>query len=196
MPFVTETLWKRLPSSAADASISVAPWPVAADGREDAAAMSDFNALQAIVGAVRVLRAEYGVSPGASVRVTIVDPSEVAQRAIDADSDTIRRLAKLEQLTVGPAPTETGGTIVLEDRTSVIVPLGDLIDLDKECARLGSEASKLEQLVATQEAKLSNEQFVGRAPAAIIQKEREKLEAWRAQALTLREKRRGLGCAN
>ena len=196
MPFVTETLWKRLPSSAVETSISVAHWPVAADGRDDAAALSDFSALQAIVGAVRMLRAEYGVSPGATVRVTIVDPSEVAQRAIAADSDTIKRLAKVEQLTVGPAPTETGGTIVLDDRTTVIVPLGDLIDLDKECARLGSEASKLEQLVATREAKLANEQFVARAPAAIIQKEREKLEAWRSQALTLREKRRGLGCAS
>jgi valyl-tRNA synthetase len=196
MPFVTETLWKRLPNSAADASISIAKWPTPAEGRDDNAALTDFGALQAIVGAVRVLRAEYGVSPGASVNVTIVDPSDAARRAIAADSDTIRRLAKVEQLTVGPAPTDAGGTIVLDDRTTVIVPLGDLVDLNKECKRLGSEADKLDQLARNQEAKLANEQFVSRAPAAIIEKEREKLDTWRAQAATLREKRRALGCAD
>ena len=196
MPFVTETLWKRLPASATDASISVAKWPVTSDGREDAAALTDFGALQAIVGAVRVLRADYGVSPGATVNVTIVDPSDPARRAVAADSDTIRRLAKIEQLTVGPAPSEAGGTIVLDDGTTVIVPLGGLVDLDKECVRLGSEAEKLEQLVKRQESKLSNEQFVSRAPASIIEKEREKLDAWRAQGLTLQQKRHALGCSS
>ncbi|MEO5800089.1 MAG: valine--tRNA ligase [Gemmatimonadales bacterium] len=196
MPFVTETLWKRLPSSAEQASISVASWPVEADGRADAAALVDFGALQALITAVRVLRADYAVSPGATVKLTVVDPSEAVRRAIDADSDTIRRLAKVEQLTVGPAPSEAGGTRVLDDRTTIVVPLGDLVDLDKECARLGSEAAKMEQLVAAQESKLSNDNFVSRAPANIIEKEREKLESWRAQAVTLREKRRALGCAD
>ncbi|MES2303881.1 MAG: valine--tRNA ligase [Gemmatimonadota bacterium] len=196
MPFVTETLWKRLPGSADNASISVAKWPVLNDGREDAAALVDFGALQALITAVRVLRADYAVSPGATVKVTVVDPSEAVQRAIAADSDTIRRLAKVEQLTVGPAPSEAGGTRVLDDRTTIVVPLGDLVDLDKECARLGSEAAKMEQLVQAQESKLSNENFVSRAPANIIEKEREKLESWRAQAVTLREKRRALGCAD
>ncbi|MEP6591840.1 MAG: valine--tRNA ligase, partial [Gemmatimonadota bacterium] len=196
MPFVTETLWKRLPASAADATISLAAWPVAADGRADAAALGDFGALQSLVGAVRVLRAEYGVAPGATVNVTVVGPSAAVQRAIEADLDTVRRLAKIESLTVGPAPTEAGGTIVLDDRTTVIVPLGDLVDLDKECARLGGEMTKLEQLVVAQETKLANENFVSRAPAAIIAKEREKLDAWRAQVVTLREKRGELGCAD
>ncbi|MES2123068.1 MAG: valine--tRNA ligase [Gemmatimonadota bacterium] len=196
MPFVTETLWKRLPGSGPDATISLAAWPVGADGRADAAALGDFGALQALVGAVRVLRAEYAVGPGAMVNVTVVDPSEAVQRAIAADADTIRRLAKIESLVVGAAPTEAGGTIVLDDRTTVIVPLGDLVDIEKECARLGGEAGKLEQLVSAQEAKLANENFVSRAPAAIIAKEREKLDAWRAQSATLREKRAALGCTD
>ena len=194
MPFVTETLWKRLPGSTEAASISVAAWPVPADGRRDAAALIDFGALQAVVGAVRVLRAEYGVSPGATVNVTVADPSDAVRRAIAADSDAIRRLAKIAQLNVGLAPSEAGGAMVLEDQTTIIVPLGDLVDLEKECARLGNEADKLEQLVRNQAIKLGNENFVGRAPPAIIAKEREKLEGWRAQAATLREKRGALGC--
>ena len=75
-------------------------------------------------------------------------------------------------------------------------PLGELIDIDRECARLGSEAAHLEGLVAAQEQKLGNEKFVSRAPAAVVAKEREKLLAWREQAATLRDKRRALGCAD
>ena len=83
---------------------------------------------------------------------------------------------------------------MLEDGTTVIVPLGDLVDLDRECARLGAEAERLDGLVAGQERKLANEQFTARAPAAVVEKEREKLESWRAQAAALREKRAALGC--
>lgn len=97
---------------------------------------------------------------------------------------------------MGAAPDEPGGTIVLDDRTIVFVPLGDLVDIAKECARLGAEADKLDALVAAQETKLGNEQFVSRAPAAIIEKEREKLGAWRAQAEALRAKRTALGCTD
>ncbi len=195
MPFITETLWQRLPGLAADASITRAPWPTAAAGRSDDAALEEFGAVQAIVGAVRVLRAEYGVAPGATVSVTISDASDVARRAIAAEGDTIRRLAKIETLTLGDAPDEAGGTIILEDRTTVTVPLGDLVDLEKECARLGAEADKLDGLVSAQEAKLGNAQFTERAPTAIVEKEREKLTSWRAQAETLRAKRTALGCA-
>ncbi|MBA2292621.1 MAG: valine--tRNA ligase [Gemmatimonadales bacterium] len=196
MPFITETLWQRLPPSPTRdaASISIASWPIAGGTRADPAALREFGAVQEIVTAVRVLRAEYDVAPGKLVHVTISDASDAAQRAIAAEAGTIQRLAKVEHLTVGAAPTEVGGTAVLDDGTTVTVPLGDLVDLERECARLGGEADKLEQLVAAQESKLGNASFVERAPTAIVDKEREKLAAWRGQATVLREKRRAMGC--
>lgn len=194
MPFITETLWQRLPNSGAGASISVAPWPTPADARQDADAITDFTAVQAIVGAVRVLRAEYAVAPGQTVNVTVADASEVTRRAITAEGETIRRLAKVAELHIGPAPAGSGGTVVLDDRTVIVVPLGDLIDRDKECARLAAEAIQLDALVAAQERKLGREQFVARAPALVVAKEREKLAGWRAQAESLREKRQALEC--
>jgi valyl-tRNA synthetase len=84
--------------------------------------------------------------------------------------------------------------VVLDDQTAIVIPLGDLVDRDKECARLAAEVKQLDELVATQERKLGNEQFVARAPAAVVAKEREKLAGWRAQADALREKRRALEC--
>ncbi len=72
--------------------------------------------------------------------------------------------------------------------------LDDLVDLDKECARLSAEERRLAGLIATQEAKLANEQFVSRAPAPVVQKAREKLASWRDQASVLTARRERLGC--
>jgi len=159
-------------------------------------ATTDFGSVQAIITAVRVLRAEYNVAPGQSVNVTVSDASALVQRAIAAEGETIRRLAKIESLAIGANAGAAGGTKVLDDGTVITVPLGELVDLDKECVRLGVEATKLDALVEAQERKLSNEQFVARAPAAVIEKEREKLTSWRTQAESLREQRRSLGCAD
>jgi valyl-tRNA synthetase len=194
MPFITETLWQRLPHAAPGGSISVQPWPTAGEGRPDAEAVAQFEALQAVIGAIRVLRAEYAVAPGQVVNVTLVDASPMVRAAIAAEADTVRRLAKVGTLALDTTPDGASGTVVLEDRTTVSVPLGDLVDLDKECARLAAEADKLESLVRAQEAKLSNAQFVERAPPAIVDKEREKAVAWAAQAVALREQRQALGC--
>jgi valyl-tRNA synthetase len=196
MPFITETLWLRLPHSPVGGALIDTPWPVIDAPVEDTTA-ADMQALQAVVGAVRALRAEYGVQPGQQVSALIVDPSAAARRVLAADADVVRRLAKIESLRIADeAPVDGGATVVLEDGTSVIVPLGELVDLERECARLGSEAAKLDELVAAQERKLGNEQFTARAPAVVVAREREKLDTWRAQAEALRQKRRALGCAD
>ncbi len=195
MPFITEALWQQLPHHAVDASISTATWPGDADAARDAVAEAEFAAVQAVVTAVRTLRAEYGVAPGRDVHVTVADASDVVRRAMAAEADTIRRLAKAATLDIGDAPPDASGSVVLDDRTTVVVPLGDLVDVDKECARLRNEVARLDERLAAQEQKLANTQFVSRAAPAVVAKEREKLAAWRAQAEALRTKRRALGCA-
>ncbi len=194
MPFITEALWQQLPHHAVDASVSTAPWPGDAVAARDVVAEAEFAAVQAVVTAVRTLRAEYGVAPGREVHVTLAEASDVVSRAAAAETDTIRRLARAATLDIGNAPTAASGSVVLEDRTTVVVPLGDLIDIAKECARLGSEVARIDERLAAQERKLANAQFVSRAAPAVVAKEREKLAAWRAQADALRTKRRALGC--
>jgi len=197
MPFITEALWQRLPGHAAGASIEAGPWPVADTRATDPGALTEFALVQEIVTAVRSIRAEYAVQPGQSVRVTIAEPTPAARRAIAAEEATIRRLAKVSALTVGDhdGGARGAGHAVLTDGTTVSVPLGDLIDVERECARLGGELDRLTGLIAAQEKKLENEQFTSRAPEAIVAKEREKLGSWREQADTLRRKRSQLGCA-
>ncbi len=195
MPFITETLWKRLPGSPADATISLASWPTVEEIRREPTALEDFAAVQAIVSAIRSIRAEYGVQPGQMVRVRITHGSGASRRALEGEGATIRRLAKASDLETDDDTDHRGsGSLILQDGTTVAVPLGDLIDIDRECGRLGAELDRLAVQVSGQEAKLANQQFITRAPAEVVERERQKLESWRGQIEVLRHKRDQLGC--
>jgi valyl-tRNA synthetase len=194
MPFITEALWRRFPGRAEGASISVAPWPVADVRAEAPEAIRDFALVQELVSAIRVIRAEYGIQPGQPVRAVIGSETGPALAAFEQERATITRLAKLSQLSFGESRERVGGHAVLSDGTSVFVPLGEAIDLGRECNRLGSEVERLIRLVESQEKKLGNEQFISRAPSDVVERERQKLSAWREQAEVLVKKRELLGC--
>jgi valyl-tRNA synthetase len=150
-----------------------------------------------VIGAIRSIRAEYGVQPGQLVRARIAKPTGATQSGIRQLKLTVQRLAKVSDLVLARDGVQEaeGATTVLPHGEVVTIPLGDLVDLEKECVRLGQEIERLRTVVAGQEKKLANEQFVSRAPAEIVQKERDKLSAWRDQIGGLDEKRRRLGCA-
>jgi valyl-tRNA synthetase len=197
MPFITETLWRRLPGRDPEASISAAPWPRPDARAPDPAAEAEFGAAQELIGAVRSIRAEYGVQPGQTVRVTVAGAGPATAAAVARLDGTIRRLARAGELTLAATPVDDardGAHAVLRDGTTVTVPLGDLVDRERECARLRQELDRLAGLVAGQERKLANEQFVSRAPAEVVTREREKLAAWRDQVTALRDRRERLGC--
>ena len=194
MPFITEALWIRLPGRRDGDTIVVARWPAPDLRAKDDAAVTAFTLVQDAITSVRQVRAEYGVAPGATVRVRIAPATPGARRALEAEESTIRRLAKVGELAFGEATDEPGGHAVLSDGSAVFVPLGGAIDVARECQRLGAEVDRLGQLIGAQERKLANENFVTRAPAAVVDNERQKLASWREQADTLRGKRQLLGC--
>ncbi len=202
MPFVTEALWRRFPGRSEEASISIAPWPRPDPRAEDPEALREFGLVQEVVGAIRAIRAEYGVQPGQPVRA-VVTPQRgggtVGQRdggAIGREQATVTRLAKVSELTFGEPRERVGGHAVLSDGTSVFVPLGDAIDVERECGRLTAEVDRLGQLVEAQERKLANQQFVSRAPADVVRREREKAATWREQREVLGRKLELLGCGS
>ncbi|MBA2628397.1 MAG: valine--tRNA ligase [Gemmatimonadales bacterium] len=193
-PFITEALWQKLPGRPAGATIMRARWP-APDGRAvDDAALSEFGLVQELVGGIRAVRAEYGVQPGQQVRAIVTGASTATRAAFDAEGGTITRLARLGALSFEGTDETVGGHAVLSDGSSLFVPLGDAIDVGRECRRLGDEVARLRQLIGTQHAKLANQQFTARAPADIVQRERQKLESWTEQADVLSAKRELLGC--
>jgi valyl-tRNA synthetase len=195
MPFVTEALWRRFPGRPADASISVAPWPRTDSRAEDPDALREFGLVQEVVSAIRAIRAEYGVQPGQAVRAVVSRP-ETGDGALDRERLTVTRLAKVSDLSFGEPGERVGGHAVLSDGTAVFVPLGDAIDVARECQRLSGEMQRLTQLVESQDRKLGNQQFVSRAPADVVQREREKAATWREQREVLSRKLELLGCGS
>jgi valyl-tRNA synthetase len=195
MPFITEALWRRLPGRPESASISVATWPTPDRRAHDPRALREFGLVQELVGAIRTIRAEYGVQPGQAVRAVVSGDNRATLAALDQERSTITRLAKLSQLAMGESRERVGGHAVLSDGTAVFVPLGDTIDIGRECGRLGSEVDRLLRLVESQEKRLGNEQFVSRAPAEVVERERQKLTTWREQRAVLVRKRELLGCS-
>jgi valyl-tRNA synthetase len=148
--------------------------------------------VQELIGAIRAIRAEYGIQPGQTVRAVV--GGAAGHGPLRREEATVSRLAKVSSLEFGESAERVGGHAVLSDGTPVFVPLGDAIDVGRECGRLGAEVGRLDQLVASQERKLANEQFVSRAPADIVEREREKLLSWREQRGVLARKREMLGC--
>jgi valyl-tRNA synthetase len=195
MPFITEALWRRFPGRPAEASIAVSPWPRPDPRAADPEALAEFGLVQEVIGAIRGIRAEYGVQPGQAVRAVVSRNGGTAHGGLSRERATILRLAKVSELAFGESSERVGGNAVLSDGTSVFVPLGDAIDVGRECGRLGSEVERLSGLLRSQEGKLGNPQFVTRAPAEVVEKERQKLAAWKEQCDVLVRKRELLGCA-
>ncbi|MGH7518199.1 MAG: valine--tRNA ligase [Gemmatimonadales bacterium] len=190
MPFITEALWQRLPGRAAGDSISVAPWPRPDERAKDAAAIEQFCAVQELVSVVRTLRGEYGVQPGQTVEISVTDwgPDQV----FSSEADTIRRLARISHLGKRSAKGQLGAHAVLRDGTGVFMPAEGAFDIGRESERLKKEGDRLTRAIESQQKKLGNEQFTSRAPAEVVQREREKLADWREQLRELTRKRRDL----
>lgn len=191
MPFITETLYRRLPGNA-DATIVTAPWPTPA-GYEHPAAEQAFGFAQAVVNAARAVRSDYNVKPGQTVRASLAGLSAESRAAAQAEQVMIRRLAKLSILDES-APAGSGAYQVLPGGASLFVALGDAIDVSKECARLSEELARLEQQLQGLTAKLANENFVSRAPPQVVANERLKQVEWTEKTKGLRAKVKALGC--
>jgi len=193
MPFVTEELWGALPGER-EPVLAGARWPRPDAARRDPEAEAEFALVREVVGAVRNIRAEYGVAPGRAVRAFVQPATLVATEACNAEQRTIERLARIDGLTLGAPPSGVGAHAVLTDGSAVFVPLGDAIDVERECARLRDEVARLDTQLAAVARTLDNERFLAKAPADVVARERAKESSWREQRATIVEKLRVLGC--
>ena len=200
VPFITEELWQKLPGRAADELLAAAAWPRPRAELANATADTQFARVQEVISAIRNIRAEYRVAPKARIAATVTTRNDAARRVLVGERETILRLAQLAELSLdgkagGGDPGGPGGHAVLRDGSAVFVPLGGAIDVQQECRRLSSEATRLDQQLAALAAKLTNENFVARAPAEVVARERDKEQAWRNQRDVLAEKLKALGCS-
>jgi valyl-tRNA synthetase len=194
VPFITEELWQKLPGRRPGELLILAPWPAADAAWANPAADAQFGAVQQAITAIRNIRAEYRVPPRTRLAAAIRPAGRAARATLEAEHDTILRLAQLESLATDGEGLE-GAHAVLTDGSEVVVALAGAIDVKQECRRLSDELQRLDQQLDGLAAKLANESFVARAPAEVVAREREKQEAWRTQRDVLAAKLGALGCS-
>jgi valyl-tRNA synthetase len=195
VPFITEELWQKLPGRKGNELLAVAPWPSFKPQLVDSALDLQFLRVKQVVEGIRSIRAEYKVPPKARVRASITARGRDQREVFEAESETIRRLAQLDEVSFDGAAKRVGAYAVFGDGSEVFVALEGAIDIHQECRRLSGELTRLEQQLTGLTAKLTNQQFVARAPAEVVAKEREKERAWREQRQALADKLKSLGCS-
>ncbi len=178
-PFITAELWDKVApvagrASANAAGVMVAPYPVAQVGRIDAKADAWMAQLKAVVGACRNLRSEMGLSPADKAPLLAIG-DEVF---IDAAAPLLRALAKLrdvQRFADEAAFAQATSSLPVALCGELRVALHVQIDVAAEAARLAKEIARLQGEIVKAEAKLSNESFVARAPAAVVDQEKSRL---------------------
>ena len=175
MPFVTEELWQKLPRTAD--SIMRAHFPTVDEARRDPLAEEQMELIMGVVSGIRNIRGEMNVPPSLRVDAVCLCEGDAEIALLQRHSGVIVELARLEKLhldRVGALkkPRVAASTVI--KGVEVHVLLQDILDFDNESKRLGKELGKLEKEFNLVHRKLSNEDFLGKAPLEVIEKEREK----------------------
>ena len=178
MPFMTEELWAHTAGEGKERSslLCHAAWP--SPDFEDVGAAAEINWLVDLVSGIRSVRAEMNVPPAAIAPLVFVGANDETLARLKRHQSAIARLARVGEITHEAAAPKGAAQIVAGEATACL-PLGSLIDLTAEAARLQKELAKTTEEIARLHKKLSNEKFVASAPEEIVAAEREKLEDYR-----------------
>jgi len=180
MPFITETIWQRVqPLSAFNKvgnSIMTQAFPQFDQSNCDLQAIDDLEWVKQFIIAIRNIRGEMDIAPSKPLPVLLKNVNSNDQRRLTDNEQFLSSLAKLESIVILDDDTQApaSASAVVGD-LSLLIPMAGLIDKEAELARLDKAIDKLEKDAAKTRGKLSNENFVGKAPAAVIEKEKAKL---------------------
>ena len=171
MPFITEEIWQALPHEGE--SIMVSQWPVYDEKLDFAAEEREFEKVMDAIKAVRTRRSEMNVPPSKKATLYI----ETASQAIFEQSTAfLTRLAWADQIVMKNPQNPKECVQVITDSAKVYMPLFQLVDRDKEIARLTKEKQACEKDIAFLEGKLNNPGFVSKAPEKVVNDQKAKLE--------------------
>ncbi len=173
MPFITEEIWQHLPHEGE--SITVSKWPEVREELSDYEAVKAMNLLKDVIHAVRNIRAETNTPLSKKVPMIIKASNEDAMTILKENVHYIERFCNPDALTIDTdaTPPEKAMSAVVTG-AEIYLPLAGLINKEEEIARLEKELDKLNQEVERVQKKLSNPNFVEKAPEYIVDKEREK----------------------
>ena len=176
MPFITEEIFQSLPHD--DESIMISEFPTYKAELDFSADAEAFEKIIAVIRAVRVRRSEMNVPPSKKAELYIVtDEREVFG---EYSHKFFCKLASATEVKVVDVYEGEEAVSVVTDSATAYIPLSEIVDMEKEKARLEGELKKNDTEIERIEKKLANEGFVAKAPAAVVEGERAKLEKYRA----------------
>ncbi len=200
MPFVTEEVWQHLYSTSEPRkenwpapALIVAPWPFANMLAIDDEAEQQFGLVQEVITRIRDARNQMGVEPAR--RVPVIMAVGGALEMFEQQTPLIEFLARTQkpllQRVLEQKPQQAMS--LLAGSAEIYLPLAGLLDIDKELERLDKEIAQAQQEIARLQSKLANQNFVMRAKAEVVEKEREKLAAQEERIGKLKARRAELG---
>lgn len=188
IPFVTEELWHAFPFG--KGIIERTEWPAPRLEKIDEAVIWDMDLVREVIRSVRNLRAEARIAPQQQIPRAVLSVHNDGKLALIRSSEAlITLLTKAEKLEImdrsAEKPQKSLASVL--DDVQVYLPVGDLLDVDKEIQRLKNDLSKIDRDIEKGKAKLANPQFVERAPEEVIQKEKASLADNEAKRERIRE---------
>jgi valyl-tRNA synthetase len=185
MPFISEEIWEQLAGEATGRLIS-ARWPDYPATMSDAMASAEMGWVVRLISSVRAVRSEMNVPAGAKITLLLKDAAPATLVRLDAHRDLILRLARLERADALSGEAPKGAVQSVLDEATILLPLGDVMDLAQERARLAKEIGRLDGEIDKTAKKLGNEQFIAKAKAEVVEEQRER----QAEAEQARDKLR------
>jgi valyl-tRNA synthetase len=188
MPFITESLWRRLPGHVDGALLATANWPTQPARH---ASVLSFAVIQEAIQAIRQLRSDYAIPPAQIVTAHLTG-NKVLTAFVRDERALFARMARCE-IADGAAPEGAAAHAVLARGLELVLPLAGVVDLEKEAAKLRNELGGLEKQLAALRARLANEKFTSKAPPELVASEQAKEREWTARAEQFHAKLKELG---
>jgi valyl-tRNA synthetase len=171
MPFITEELWDKLGHRGEHGALIGQPWP--APPVVDANADAEMGWLVKLISDIRSARSELNVPAAAKLKLLVVGANDTTKKRLEVHRAALERLARVEGIEAAAAAPKSALQIVVDEATYAL-PVGEVIDLAAESARLQKEIKKLADEIAKIDAKLGNANFVARAPEEVVEEQRER----------------------
>ncbi|OBW96025.1 valine--tRNA ligase [Gallibacterium anatis] len=181
IPFITEEIWQKvkgLVNIDAD-TIMLQPFPQFDANLVDEQAINEINWIKELIVNVRNIRSEMNIAPSKALDMLLRHLTEEEINCLNNNLSLIKTMAKLESINILSSDEEAPLAVTkLLGNAELLIPMAGFIDKQAELARLTKELNKLQQEVQRIENKLNNENFVAKAPEAVIAKEREKMQGY------------------
>jgi valyl-tRNA synthetase len=177
IPFVTEEIWSKLPGTSGSVMQAQFPLlkPESAGLNRDATAEAQMNLIVEVITGVRNIRGEMNLSPSMMLSAQIQSPDDEHRTILETYRELIKNIARLSDLTVtSPGERPPSAATAIISGATVFVPLEGVLDVAKETDRLEKELKKIGVELTKVSKKLNNEDFLGKAPANVVEKVKEK----------------------